>query len=153
MTLTEFFAGYSAIVATAVAVWNVYARFNDGPRLRATAHPNMMIVGGPLKETRTYIAINATNVGNRATTILTVGMYQYDSWRKRLGRRSDYAWIINTAPPGNVTPHVLEPGHRFMTLAIQTNEIVKASKKSSFMWRLAIPWENANCWFGFGLSS
>ncbi len=89
----------------------------------------MKIMSGAVRDDQTYIAINATNVGNRATTILTVGMYRFDNWWKRLLRRSKYAWIINTAPPGNVTPHVLEPGHWFMTLGLQDEEIIKATNE------------------------
>ena len=153
LTLTEFFAGYSAIVATAVAVWNVYARFNDGPRLRATAHPNMKIMGGAVRDSQTYIAINAMNIGNRATTIVTVGMYQFDSRWKRLRRRSKRAWIINTVPPGNVTPHVLEPGHRFMTLAPQNEEIIKATNEKLVYVAIGESMGKRKCWFGFALSS
>ena len=89
----------------------------------------MLFMGGPVRDDQSFIAINATNVGNRATTILTVGMYQYDNWWKRLRRRSTKAWVVNTAPPGNVPPHVVEPGHRFLTFAIQSEEFVKLSKE------------------------
>jgi hypothetical protein len=129
MTLVEFTAAYSAIVSTAVAAWNVYARFSDGPRLKVTCNPNMKTLGTGLDEKTKYIVVNATNIGNRATTIQNVGGYTYKNWWQRFRRRADKAWIVNTALPGNVCPHVLEPGHRFMTFALQGEEIVKASRE------------------------
>jgi hypothetical protein len=125
MTLTEFIAAYSAIVSTAVASWQVYTRLSDGPRLRVTCNPNMRIAGGSIRDDNDYVVVNATNIGNRPTTIQGVGMHAFASRWKRFRRQPEYSWVINTAPPGNMVPHVLEPGHNFMTLGLQSDEVRK----------------------------
>jgi hypothetical protein len=120
---------YSAVVATGVAIWQVYTYFRDGPRLRLTTGGNRELVGGGHVDPNTYIVVNAVNVGNRATTIQAVGMCVYDNWWRRFRRKASRAYIINVAAPGNVVPHVLEPGHSFMGLGRQTPEVVKLSRE------------------------
>lgn len=120
---------YSAVVATGVALWQVYTYFRDGPRLRLTAGSNRKISGAGYIDPKTYVVVNAVNVGNRATTIQVVGMHAYDNWLARMKRKASKTYIINVAPPGNTVPHVLEPGHSFMGLGTQTAEVVKLSRE------------------------
>jgi hypothetical protein len=129
MTLTEFIAAYSAIVSTAVASWQVYARMSEGPRLKVTCNPNMRMGGGSIQDDNDYIVVNATNTGNRSTTIQGVGMHAFANRWKRFRRKPEMSWVVNTSPPGNVVPHVLEPGHNFMTLALQNEEVRKTSRE------------------------
>jgi len=129
MTLTEFFAGYSAIVATAVATWNVITYLRDGARLRVTAHPNMKLMGSGVVDNNMYITVNVANVGNRATTIQTLGMYTFKSrWHRWRRKHENLAWVINCSPPGNTCPHVLDPGHKFMGLALQSEDVEKRTR-------------------------
>ena len=120
---------YSAVVATGVAIWQVYTYVRDGPRLKATAGSNRRIVDGGGLDSKTYIVVNVVNVGNRATTIQVFGLYVYENWWKRFRRKSSTALVIIPATSGNTVPHVLEPGHTFMGLATQTDEIVKLSRE------------------------
>lgn len=120
---------YSAVVATGVAIWQVYTYFRDGPRLRLTAGGNREIMGGGRADPNTYFVVNAVNVGNRATTIQVVGMRVFDSWWQRFRRRASKTYVINVAAPGNTVPHILEPGHAFMGLGMQTPELVKLTRE------------------------
>src|SRR5713226_8779851 len=65
---------------TGVGIWQVYAYFRDGPRLRLTAGGNREIGGGGYVDPNTYFVVNVVNVGNRATTIQAVGMCVFDNW-------------------------------------------------------------------------
>jgi len=121
---------YSAVVSTAVALWQVYVRFTDGPRLRVKVRGNQILAGGGHIDPKTYISVSAANVGNRATTIEVVGVYTYSNWWKRFRRKHDsLAYIVNiSGPPGHSIPHLLEPGRTFMGLAIQTEDMAKLSR-------------------------
>jgi hypothetical protein len=76
-----------------------------------------------------YIVVNARNTGNRPTTIQGVGMQAFANHWKRFRRKSEMSWVINTTPPGNVVPHVLEPGRNFMALELQSDEVKKHSRE------------------------
>jgi hypothetical protein len=129
--MTAYVAIYSAIVSTAVACWQIYVRFSDGPRLRGTARGNMKLAGSGQIDPKTYIVINVANIGNRASTIQVVGVYTCASWLRRLrGKHDDTAYVINTAGHlGHAVPHVLEPGHTFMGVGAQTPDIVKLTRE------------------------
>jgi hypothetical protein len=120
---------YSAVVATGVAAWQVYTYFRDGPRLRLTTGGNRVIVNAAGMQPSSYIVVNAVNVGNRATIIQAVGMRVFDNRWQWLRRRGGTTYIFNVATAGNAVPHVLEPGHPFMGLVLQTPEWVKLSRE------------------------
>lgn len=119
---------YSAVVATGVAIWQVYTYFRDGPRLRLTAGGNRRIVRGDGVDPNTYIVVNAVNVGNRTTVIQAIGMVVFDNCWQRLRCKRSKTFIIHPATAGNSVPHALQPGHTFMGLATQTPEIVAQSR-------------------------
>ena len=119
---------YSAVLSTLVAGWQVYIHFRSGPRLRVSVGANRKLVGHGHVDPKTYIVVNATNVGTADTTIEGVGMYAYENqWKRFRRQQSQSFYIVMTSAPGNVVPHVLEPGKKFMGLANQTEDVVKLS--------------------------
>lgn len=120
---------YSAVVATGVAIWQIYAYFRDGPRLRLMTEGNRIIARVGYTDPTNYIVINAVNVGNRTTIIQVVGMRVYDNWWLRFRRKSSKTLVFNVATAGNSVPHILEPGHTFMGLLTQAPELVRLSRE------------------------
>jgi len=107
---TEFIAGYAALVATVVLVWDIYKWKVSGPRIRFKVSPNMQVFNYPgISHADTFVTAKAINVGHLPTTITTLGIRYYRNWLRRILRRSDRQGVIaNTAL--NPLPHVLEPG-------------------------------------------
>ncbi len=71
MDRTGLIAGYAAVVATVVFLWDIYKWKRTGPRISFTASPNMKIYGDPEREGETYINVRATNIGDKPATITT----------------------------------------------------------------------------------
>lgn len=119
---------YSAVVATGVAMWQVFTYLRDGPRLKVSVGTNMKIAGGGRIDPKTYVSFNVTNIGKGDTTVTSVGYYVFDTPWKKFRRKSSAAFIVVTGPPGHSVPHVLEPGKTFMALCDQTEELVGYTK-------------------------
>jgi len=70
-------AWYAAIVSTLSALVAAYNVWRDRSRLKVTATPNMKLTGsvGPYSEDKTYVLIEAANVGRRAITLSTAALW------------------------------------------------------------------------------
>jgi hypothetical protein len=107
----------------------VYTYLRQGPRLRLTTGRNRQILGGGHADRNTYVVVNAVNAGNRPTTIQVVGIRAFDTWWRRFRRKASMTAVVHVGAPGNTVPHVLEPGHSFMGLALQTSGLVTLSRE------------------------
>jgi hypothetical protein len=87
--ITDYLAIWGAVVATIVAVWNIYKDFLKRHRVKVSASFMVMFLGdGSPKED--VFTVTVTNLSDRPTTITHIGGY-YDrrykpQWFDRFGR-------------------------------------------------------------------
>ena len=73
-------AWWGAIVATFVLLWDIYKWKTAGPRIRFIVRSGMIIVGDPDREGQTFISAEATNIGDRPTTITNLVVQHYKTY-------------------------------------------------------------------------
>ena len=121
--LTEIIAGYAAIVATVVLIWDIYKWKASGPRIKLTAKSNRKFINVPhIPEGKSFIVADATNVGNLPTTITALGAQYYKSWLRFVLQRPEKQFdIVNTGLKS--LPYTLEPGKVWKGVIEQNEEI------------------------------
>jgi hypothetical protein len=135
MTLTfadkiDPIAIYAAIVSTSVLIWQIFVWFRTGPRLRVSASTNMMTLGDPLRDGKTYIVVNVRNVGTEQTTITHVVMFAYRSWLYRLRNKPSRTFLFNHHVAAYPLPYVLEAGKTFMSMVAQDPSVENMSREN-----------------------
>lgn len=93
---------YGAVVATAVAVWNIYREVTDRGRLRVQVVKMNAVQGGVIIAT-VKLWVNVTNVGRRPIWLSSIG------GRNRRGSPTKRFKLFPTQP----LPVKLEPGEEF----------------------------------------
>ena len=139
MTTAEFYtvaiAVYAAVVATAVAVWDIAKWKLQGPRLQVEAQAGMKLYGGEAPDERTYIVMRVTNRGDRPTTITNMGYLQYRddfvAWWNRNG--NTFAAIVPHPSDAQRLPFVLAPGVQWVGMGEQDVELTRLAKTSCLM--------------------
>jgi len=124
MTRIDPIAAYAAIVATGALFLEVRRWAESGPRLVLSCMPNALVSGESKEKKR--IALNIANVGNSATTLKVMVLYDYDSWFRRLVGKPLWTAIIPRPdlagyPPS--MPMFLEPGKTWTGLVDLTEEL------------------------------
>ena len=127
-SLTDVAAWWGAVVATAIFIWDVIKWIKSGPRIVFTASANMLIIGDPIREGKTYVSVKATNIGTQATTLSNLGMLFYKSKWNRLNSKQDKAMIITNPGIPHPIPHILEPGRVWDGLILQNEEVENMAK-------------------------
>jgi hypothetical protein len=128
ITVTELVAWWGAVVATLVLVWDVYKWGRSGPVVNVSASPNMQTIGmGPDYEGKTFATVEATNTGNRATTLTHLIGVQYPSLLARVRRKPYHQFFVTDPGMGYKLPHVLSPGERWLGAMEQNDELQKLS--------------------------
>lgn len=128
LTGTDIVAWWGAVIATIVLSWDIYKWKTSGPRLKFKVTPNMLVVGDPAREGKTFISANATNIGDRPTTITNLVIQHYNNYFNMFRHKPSTSMIVvapNTARP---LPFVLQPGQVWQGLAIQDQELEKLAK-------------------------
>ncbi len=127
-------AGGSLIVAISLLVLEVRRWFSEGVRMSMSIMVDAKIYDGLATDRRTYLAITVSNRGSSPTTITHMVLYIFPSrfarWLPRypkwLFRHFKSQWpetIIIPKPAIQSLPYVLDPGHNWQGLAIQTSEL------------------------------
>ena len=120
---------YAAMVATAVLIWDVVKWYKSGPAFRGSVSPNMVMIGMPgYPKDQEYVVFRLSNTGSRATTLTHVGLQEYPNWLARLRRKSTRSAVINADFDPYRIPYVLEPGHDYMGMALQSDELIEWSQ-------------------------
>lgn len=96
MKYADWIAVYAAVVATAVAFWNVYIYFRQGVRIEVQALPDFQMFGPSMNFSgdisaggkEKVIIVEAVNVGGRKTTLTHLVVYVHESRWNRLLRKS-----------------------------------------------------------------
>ena len=127
--MVNMIALYAAIVATVVLVWDIYKWKTSGPEISLTASPNIKVLGDPELEGKTYISIEARNIGSRPTTILKLGFLYYKNWWHRVrGKHEVFLWVVHPHTQHGI-PYVLQQGTVWNGLAHQNKDIEKKAKE------------------------
>ena len=127
-------AGGSLLVATSLFALEVRRWFSEGVRLSMSIMVDAKRVAGPTKDPNTYLAITVSNRGSSPTTITHMVLYifpnrlsrwlpRYPKWLFRLFKKHWPETRIIPEPGNQPLPYVLEPGHRWLGMAIQTSEL------------------------------
>ncbi len=122
MTSTEIAAWWGAIIASVVLIWDMYKWKIQGPRLLMVLSPNMLVLGDPSREGKTWVSVVVTNIGDRPTTIKGVGMEYYTNWYKRLRNQADKAATFPNPSDRFPLPRVLTPGDEWNGLIPQERQ-------------------------------
>lgn len=122
MSSTDLAAWWGAVTATVVLIWDIYKWRTRGPRLKVSVSPNMLVMGDPRREGKTWVSITVTNVGDRPTTIKGVGMKHYRSRWLRLRNKADRAGVFPNPNDSYPLPRVLNPGEEWCGLIPQARD-------------------------------
>ncbi len=129
LTGTDIVAWWGAVVATIVLIWDIYKWKKQGPRIRFRVQPGMIIIGDPTRKGKKFISAEATNVGDRPTTITNLVMQFYKTYFQMLRHKPSESMIVNTPSSSQPLPYTLNPGQIWRGLAIQSPEIEDLAKK------------------------
>ena len=123
-------AAYAAVIATCALAWNIVLVLLDGPKLRSTANPNMVLNTDP---NTTYTTFKVRNTGTRTSTLETISLtYWPNFWNKFTNKHMKTFVVIDPSIPGigNCTlPFELEPGKNWTGFIRQTEELETFSKQ------------------------
>ena len=139
MTTPEFYtvsiAVYAAIVATAVAIWDVVKWKMQGPNLQVEVQSGMKIYGGRVPDEREFIVMRVTNRGDRPTTITNMGYLLYrDDFVAWWSRKSNtFAAIVPSPSDAQPLPFVLAPGVQWVGMGEQDAELSQMSRSGCLM--------------------
>lgn len=123
----DWIAGYAAIVATVVGVWQIYKEATEGARLRVTVQAGMKTFGGSPKDANTYVAVNVTNVGTGPTSITHLVLTTYPSWWAFWWRKPDATSLVPNPTPMQIPEH-LEPGKFSIGLIIENDDLYRLAE-------------------------
>lgn len=128
--LTLGIAAYAAVISTFVLGWDAYKWLASGARIDLSASTGMKIVGGAVRDPKTYISVTALNVGDQPTTITNLGGMYFDSWWRAYGtrRKAKSAFIVTEPSQAQRIPFRFEVGAQWIGLADQTDDIIQMAK-------------------------
>lgn len=129
MTIAEIAAWYAATVSTTVLVWDVIKWSRTGPRINAVAYAGWESYGIPETDGQTLLFVKLTNVGDRATTLTSWGMYWYPKSGRLIAKNRLKSFVV----PGGLAglgeiPKKLDPGDVWTGVARETPDYNEARK-------------------------
>jgi hypothetical protein len=119
---------YGAVVATTSIAWQIFTWWHKGAKLRGHAVPNMIEIGGNVRDGKTYIGLDVSNIGDAPTTITHVVLMGYHNRFSRLLRRTEVKAAVVTHNLAQTIPYTLAAGGRFMSRVIQEPKIEQWSR-------------------------
>jgi hypothetical protein len=121
-------AWWGAVVATGVLLWDIYKWKTAGPRIKFVVTPGMIIVGDPAREGQYFISAEATNIGDRPTTITNLVIQHYKSYFAVLRHKPETSMIVKEPSASQQLPYILQPGSVWRGLCPQTSEIERLAE-------------------------
>jgi hypothetical protein len=134
---TTLAAWWGAVLASVAFLWDAYKWWTTGPQIRMVVLPERRVVGDPELEGKTLIAIQATNVGDRPTTLENLAFVWYANWWNRLRWKQKRGYIIINPGRGRNFPYKLEVGERWDGLAFQEETLVQEASTGHLMVELS----------------
>jgi len=128
LTGTDVVAWWGAVVATVVLLWDIYKWRTAGPRIRFVVNSGMIIMGDPSRARQTFISAQATNVGDRPTTITNLVIQHYKTYFAMLRHKPSISMLVTEPSIEQPLPYVLQPGCVWQGLSPQTEEIEVLAK-------------------------
>ena len=131
MTLTDALALWGGITGTIAIVWEIFTWLNNGPRIVLNVRENMRISGDENLEGKKLITIQATNIGDRPTTLQKLGFTYYANWWSLVllswlfGPPVHYLIKNPGLDPGRKLPLRLDVGDVWDAFTFQTSEMDK----------------------------
>jgi len=130
--VTVFIAWWGAIISTTVLAWDIYKWRKTGrPRLVVRANGNLQDADS--NNPQKYVALDVTNVGDKATTLAVMTFRYYTTkprrWRKQ---NAESRGLFNPLRPTAPLPYKLEVGARWSGLVFQTAELEKMARTGYF---------------------
>jgi hypothetical protein len=120
-TPSDYAAWWGAVIATSALIWNIVISYRAGARLHVTAMLGMKIFPlAPNEEDKTYILVNAVNIGSSATTITHFLGYSADTFLDSLRHKKRKYFIVNGTKDSLPIPYKLSPGDEWKGMADQT---------------------------------
>jgi len=123
MSSTVFVAWWGAILSTIVLLWDIYKYRHAGPKLRFTVRTGMIMM--PSEDRRTFVFVEASNHGERGTTITNLGLEHFEnrlSWVSFRKRASNCA-VVPSPSSAQPLPFVLESGAIWRGMVEQTAQL------------------------------
>jgi hypothetical protein len=139
MTPAEFYtvaiSVYAAVVATAVAVWDVVKWKMQGPNLEVEVQSGMKLYGNGAPDENDYVVMRVTNRGDRPTTITNMAYLLYrDDFVARWSRNSSsFAAIVPNPSQAQPLPFVLPPGAQWVGMGLEDAEIKQMAASGCLM--------------------
>lgn len=121
-------AWWGAIVATVVLLWDIYKWKTAGPKIRFVVRPGIIVVGDPARKGQSFISAEATNIGDRPTTITNLVIQHYKSYFAMLRHKPQTSMLVTKPSASQPLPYVLQPGSVWQGLCPQTGEIEDLAK-------------------------
>ncbi len=124
MDASNYAAWYAAVVATAILIWDVFKWKKTGAQIKAEARAGWRSYGIAETEGQDLTFVNVANVGDRPTTITSMGMYWYPpgvSFRDKTKRKgfviagglAGLGQIPTKIEPGDVWKGLIEENDKF----------------------------------------
>ncbi|MBA3003123.1 MAG: hypothetical protein FP813_04635 [Desulfurivibrio sp.] len=124
----DIVAWWGAILATLVLIWDIYKWKTSGPKIRFVVRAGMIIVGDPTRTGQFFISAEATNLGERPTTITNLVIQHYKSYFSMLRHKPQTSMLVTEPSVSQRLPYVLQPGTVWQGLCPQTDEIENLAK-------------------------
>lgn len=124
----DLVAWWGAVVATIVLIWDIYKWKTAGPRLKFFVRSGMIVVGDPSLKGQFFISSEATNIGDRSTTITNLVIQHYKSYFSMMRHKPQTSMIVTDPSPSQPLPYILQPGSVWRGLCPQTEEIEQLAK-------------------------
>lgn len=124
-------AFYAAIVATAVAAWDIAKWKMQGPRLRVRIRGDMREVNRDGRWGVPYVVIDITNRGDRATTVTHLILNQYaNDWQAFANPKSTlYQGVVPRPENAKPLPFLLAPGEQWTGMILQSPPLEKMARE------------------------
>lgn len=92
-------------------------------------YPNMIVIGDPVREGKKYISAEATNIGDRPSTITNLVLQYYETYLSMLRHKPSQSVIVTNPNTSQPLPYVLHPGSVWRGLALQSSEVEALAMK------------------------
>ncbi len=125
---TTLIAWWGAVLATAVFLWDVYKHYSTGPRIKMKVMADRWVDGDPELEGKTWVLVEVTNVGGRATTLKNMTMVFYQTRWQRLRHRPAQQFFVKNPGRHLSFPHKLEVGDTWNGFVNQNDEATRMAR-------------------------
>lgn len=136
-TGTTIAAWWGAGVATLLLVWDVVKWKRSGPRIRWTVCMNVQFTDYNAKAAEgNWIAMEASNIGDRPTTLQNVYLFHYSNWWDRIRKKRKTAYFLARPQYTHRPPHKLSPGESWTCRFKENSQLLDLAAKGHLMFCL-----------------